>query len=129
MAMVFTLVSTLKDSAEMLIAERRAEARRILDVEAAKQEQEENKKFQGSAVTRESFLEWRNNFKRESDEAEARRVEEKEAEEKKKRGGNEEKRLTGKELFQRGLVGKAGDEDEDEGDDALVGMEKLKVEA
>lgn len=123
MAMVFTLVSTLKDSAELLIEERRKATQAIQEVEAAKVEEEENRKFHGTAVTRESFLGWRDGFKEEMVEEERRKVEEKELEDKKKRIVKEEKRLTGRELWERGLVGKI--EEEDDGVDAL---ENLKIE-
>jgi hypothetical protein len=90
MAMVFTLVSTLKDSAELLIAERQAAVQALKEVEAAKAEEEENRKFQGTAVTRESFLEWRERFQAELAEEERRKREEKEAEEKKKKASARE---------------------------------------
>ena len=132
MAMIFTVVSTLKDSAELLIAERQAAAQAVKDVEAAEAEEEENRKFHGTAVTRESFLEWRERFRGEMEEGEERRREEKEAEDKRKRVKVEE-RLTGRQLWEKGLVGKVDeDEDEDEdheegGKDGLEGMERLKV--
>lgn len=53
MAMVFTLVTVLKDSAELLISERQNAKQALADIEAAKIEEEENRKFQGEAVTRE----------------------------------------------------------------------------
>lgn len=126
MAMVFTLVSTLKDGAELLITERATAKQALKEIEAQKVEEEENRKFQGEAVTRESFLAWREKFRRELAEEEQRKVEEKEAEDKKKRV-KEEKKLTGKELWQQGLMGKM--EEEDEGNDALEGMAKLGIEA
>jgi hypothetical protein len=129
MQMVFTLVMALKDSAELLISERQNAKQAILEMEAAKAEEEENRKFQGEAVTIESFLKWRDGYRRELREEEQRRKEELEAEEKKK-GKKEEKKLTGRELWTQGLVGKGGwDEDEADGTDALEGMEKLKVSA
>ncbi|KAJ9663777.1 Protein gir2 [Coniosporium apollinis] len=127
MAMVFTLVSTLKDSAELLIAERQKAAQALRDVEAAKAEEAENAKFHGTAVTRESFMEWRARFRKEMEEEERRRVEEREMDEKKKRGVKEERKLTGRELWERGLVGKM--EEEDEGEDGLEGMERVRIEA
>ncbi|KAI9871060.1 MAG: hypothetical protein M1830_003485 [Pleopsidium flavum] len=126
MAMVFTLVSTLKDSAELLISERQRAVQALKDVEAAKAEEEENKKFHGTAVTRESFLAWRAKFRQESEEDERREREEKETEDKKKRGPKEEKKMTGRELWERGLVGKV--EEDDEGEDGLNEMERLKIE-
>ncbi|MCJ1387522.1 hypothetical protein MMC18_000365 [Xylographa bjoerkii] len=131
MAMVFTLVSTLKDSAELLISERQAAAQAVKDVEAAKAEEEENRKFHGTAVTRETFLKWRERFRKEMTEAEERRREDKEAEDKKRRVKAEE-RLTGKQLFERGLVGKVEEDEEEEEDDGghdlLQPVQELKVE-
>ncbi|EAU35657.1 conserved hypothetical protein [Aspergillus terreus NIH2624] len=130
MAMVFTLVSTLKESAELLMAERVNAVHALKEMEAAKAEEEENRKFQGTAVTRETFLEWLAKFKQEMEDEERRQREEKEAEEKKARGkgpAKEEKKLTGKELWERGLAGK-GDYDEDY-EDAMPPVEKMKIAA
>lgn len=133
MAMVFTLVSTLKEAAETLIAERQRQAQNIKDMEAAKVEEEENRKFHGTAVTRESFLNWRAKFREEAEEWERREKEEKELEEKKKRGRAEEKRLTGKQLWERGMVGKVDEDDErvdgEDVDGMAVAAEKLKLES
>ncbi|PVI08580.1 putative RWD domain protein [Periconia macrospinosa] len=127
MQMIFTLVTTVKESAELLISERQNAKQALKEIEAQKAEEEENRKFQGEAVTRESFLKWREEFRKEMAE-ERRRKEEAELEEKKKVGKKEEKKLTGKELWQQGLVGK-GDMEEEEGEDALEGMDKLKIAA
>lgn len=126
MAMIFTLVTVLKDSAELLITERQNAKQVLADIEAAKVEEAENKKFQGEAVTRESFLAWREKFRREAEEEAQKKAEEKEAEDKKKRVAKEEKKLTGKELWQQGLVGRM-DEDEEDGEE--VDIQKLKIEA
>ncbi|GIJ81859.1 hypothetical protein Asppvi_000362 [Aspergillus pseudoviridinutans] len=130
MAMVFTLVSTLKDSAELLMAERANAVQALKEMEAAKAEEEENRKFQGTAVTPETFLEWRERFRKEMEEREQREREEKEADEKrpKKTLAKEEKKLTGKELWERGLAGKA-DYDEDDEDAIPVAVEKMKITA
>lgn len=130
MAMVFTLVSTLKEAAENLIMERVASEREAHEKEIAKAEEEENRKFQGTLVTRERFLEWRERFMGEMEEQEQREREEKEAEEKKKKpSAREEPKLTGRQLWERGLAGKA-DYDE-EGDEELpsTGVEKLQISA
>jgi len=127
MAMVFTLVSTLKDGAELLVSERQNAAQAQKEFEAQKVEEEENKKFHGTPVNRETFLGWRKKFKEELIEAEKRRKEEQEAEDKKKRGAKEEIKLTGRQLWERGLAGKI---EEDEGEDGLEGLvEKVKIEA
>lgn len=128
MAMVFTLVSTLKDAAELLISERQQVIQAHKDVEAAKAEEEENRKFEGEKVTRESFLAWREKFRQEMADEAARRQAEQEAEDKKKRGAKEEKKLTGKQLWEQGIAGKNLDEEED-GEDAVEGMQRLKVQS
>ena len=127
MAMVFTLVTTLKDAAEVLIADRVRQAQEARDIVIRAKEEEENRRFHGTVVNKERFLEWRDRFRRDMEEKERRAREEDEADEKKKRGGKvEEKRLTGKQLWERGLVGKVEDEDID-GEDAVAAIEKLKV--
>lgn len=133
-AMIFTLVSTLKESAEQLIAERAGAEQAEKDKEAAAAEEAENAKFHGTAVTRESFLKWRDAFVMEMKQAEERREAEREAEELKKRRGaagpKEENKLTGKQLWERGLAGRGEDSGEEDGEDGVgLGMEKLKVES
>ncbi|KAI7162753.1 hypothetical protein KC349_g1704 [Hortaea werneckii] len=130
MAMVFTLVSTLKDSAELLISERQQAIQAEKDMEAAKAEEEENKKFEGQKVTRETFLAWREGFQKEMAERAKRRKEEQEAEDKKKRGYKpEEKKMTGKQLWESGVVTRNAfeDDEEEEGDDVMEGMRNVKV--
>ena len=129
MAMVFALVSTLKDSAETLMADRARQEQEIKDVAQREKEEEENKKFHGEKVTRERFLEWREKFKKEMEEKEKQKKEDDEAEAMKGRRGvtakELEKKLTGKQLWERGLVGKV---DEEDGIDGVVeGTEQLKV--
>jgi hypothetical protein len=127
MAMVFTLVSTLKETAETLIADRVAAVQAEREREAAKAEEEENQKFQGALVTREKFLEWRERFRTEMEEEEQRKAEEKEVEERKKKSSKDEIRLTGRQLWERGLAGKADYDEDDEEFPAIV--EKLKIVA
>jgi len=128
MAMIFTLVTTLKDSAELLITDRKQAIQALKDMEAAKAEAEENRKFEGEKVTRDSFSAWLIKFKKETDEEARRKEVEKEEELKKKRGPKEEKKMTGKQLWEKGLAGNAADED-DEGVDVLEGMREMKVES
>lgn len=124
-AMVFTLISALKESAELLIGERLNEVQAEKDREAAKVEQAENAKFHGEAVTRESFLAWRSKFREEmeGEEEERRRVEE---EGKSRKARIEEGKMSGREMWERGLVGRVVEEEEGE-EDALKGVEGLKV--
>ncbi|KIV88946.1 hypothetical protein PV10_08572 [Exophiala mesophila] len=127
MAMVFTLVTTLKDSAEILISDRMRQEEEIKEVAARQKEEEENRRFHGTVVTRERFLEWRDKFRKEMQEKEKQQREEEEAEEKKKKGVKmEEKKLTGRQLWERGLVGK-GEEEDIDGEDAIPALESLKV--
>lgn len=129
MQMIFTIQSTLKEAAEQLINERYAAIIAVRDAEKARAEEEENKRFEGEKVTRESFLAWREKFQKEmAEDAERRRLEQ-EAEDKKKRGGKDLKdALTGRQLWEQGLAGKTAD-DEDEGEDAITeGMRDVKVE-
>ncbi|KAJ5086640.1 hypothetical protein NUU61_007947 [Penicillium alfredii] len=126
MAMVFTLVSALKESAELLMAERANAVQAEKEMVAAKAEEEENRKFQGTPVNRETFLEWNARFQKEIEDEERRQREEKEAEDKKKKSGKEEKKLTGRQLWERGLAGKGDDEDEE---DSMPAVDKLKVAA
>ena len=129
MAMVFTLVSTLKDNAEQLVAERQAAARRVHEQRLEELEKEENRKFHGTPVTPETFNSWNEDFKREMEEQRTKDEEAEEAAEKKKnRGKDTVVQLTGRQLWERGLVGKV-EEEEDDDDLPVEGVEKLKVEA
>jgi hypothetical protein len=131
MAMIFTLVSTLKDAAEQLMVDRQKQKNEVQEQVVRKAEEEENRKFFGTKVTSERFIEWQAKFKAEMEEKERLRREEEEAEEKKKGGAkggarSEEKKLTGKELWERGLVGKEVDVD---GEDLAEGVKEIKVGA
>ena len=126
MQMIFTLVETLKEVAGQLIIEREGEVQAARDAEAAKREEEENRKFHGTAVTRETFLQWRQKFRDEMADNERQEKEVVEAEEKKKsRGRVEEKKLTGKQLWERGLAGKA--DDDADAEETIEGVEGLKT--
>ncbi|KAJ5149731.1 RWD-domain-containing protein [Penicillium atrosanguineum] len=108
MAMVFTLVSALKESAESLMSERANAVEAEREQVRAEAEEEENRKFQGTPVNRETFLEWNARFQKEIRDEEQREREE-------------------KELWEQGLAGRA---DYDEGDeDAMPAVDKLKVSA
>jgi hypothetical protein len=129
MAMVFTLVSTLKETAETLMADRAAATQAVKEREIAKAEEEENRKFQGTIVTKEKFLEWRESFRKEMEGEEQRKVEEKEAEEKKRKpSAKEETKLTGRQLWEGGLAGKA-DYDEEGEEEIPAAVEKMKIVA
>ncbi|XXG99053.1 hypothetical protein Hte_005387 [Hypoxylon texense] len=127
MAMIFTVVTTLKEEAEQLVAERRAAVARAREEDLLAAEREENKKFHGTPVTPETFMKWREGFLREMEEKERREEEERLAELKKAKV-KEPVKLTGKQLWERGLVGKIDEGDDDE-NIPLEQVEKLKIEA
>ncbi|KAG9244140.1 RWD domain-containing protein [Calycina marina] len=129
MAMIFALVSVLKDNAEQLIVSRQQEARDRHEELVLAAEREENKKFHGTPVNPETFKSWRAGFRKEMEEERERAEREEEIAEKKRNRGKEVTvLLTGKQLWERGMVGKI--EEDEEGDDGVAaGVEKLKVGA
>lgn len=131
MAMIFTLYSTLKEAAEQLIQDRRDAEAKIVEEVARAAEREENKKFHGTAVTPETFLKWREGFLREMEEQRVRDEEDRLAELKKAKI-KEPVKLTGRQLWERGLVGKVEEDEDvdvDEEEGLADGVEQLKVEA
>jgi hypothetical protein len=130
MAMIFTLVSTLKDNAEQLIAERQAGARHEHEQKILAAEAEENKKFHGTPVTPETFKTWREGFRKEMEELRKKEEEAEDAAEKKRnRGKDAVVQLTGKQLWERGMVGKVDEDEEDDDSLPVEEVENLKVEA
>jgi hypothetical protein len=125
MAMIFTIVSTLKEAAEALIAERKAAVNADREAQAEARELEENKKFHGTAVTPETFAEWRLKFQEEMEAARQREEEEEiMAEKKKNRGKEAVVGLTGRQLWERGMAGKMDESDED---DTIPGPEMRRL--
>ncbi|PHH78832.1 hypothetical protein CDD82_2811 [Ophiocordyceps australis] len=128
MAMIFTLVSALKEAAEQLIMDRRAVTAAEIEESRLAAEREENKKFHGTAVTPESFLKWREAFIKEM--ADKERKQEERLAELKRAKVKEPVKLTGRQLWERGLAGKGEDGDDDDDDAPPVeGVQKLQVEA
>lgn len=125
MAMVFTLVTTLQESIENLIRSRIAEVQRAKDREAAEAEAKENAKFEGERVTRESFLKWRETFRAEMAMKEEEEERVKKEGEGKLRGVRKEEKMTGRELWEKGMVGKEVEEEDGMGLEEAV--EGLKV--
>ncbi|KAL2168465.1 hypothetical protein VTG60DRAFT_7267 [Thermothelomyces hinnuleus] len=125
MAMVFTLVSAVKEAAEKLVEDRKQAAAKAHEEAILAAEREENKKFHGTPVNRETFLKWREQFLKEMEEARLREEEERAAEMKKAKI-KEPVKLTGKQLWERGLA-TAGQEDGDEDGLPTEDVQKLKV--
>lgn len=123
--MIFTLVTTIQEEIENLIRSRIADVQKAKDREAEEVEGKENAKFEGERVTRESFLNWREKFRAEmtaKEEEEERMKKEGEA---KMRGARKEDKLTGRELWEKGMVGKV--EEEEDGMGLEEGVDGLKV--
>ncbi|PHH69669.1 hypothetical protein CDD80_6570 [Ophiocordyceps camponoti-rufipedis] len=130
-AMVFTLVSALRDAAEALVQKRIDDEANVRHEALLAAEREENSKFHGTPVTPESFRDWRQAFRAEMEEQSRRDEEDRLAELKRAKIKEPVKLLTGRQLWERGLAGKGEDEDEDDDADAAVptkGLEKLQVD-
>ena len=127
MAMVFTLVSTLKEAAEQLVVERREVTEKAREEALLEAERKENQKFHGTLVTPEVFIKWRENFLKEMEEIRLKEEEEKAAESKKTKT-KEPVKITGKQLWETGLAGRADQEGEE--DDSMIpteGIESIKI--
>lgn len=127
MAMVFTLVTTVKEEAEQVAIKAREVEIKAHEEAALEAERKENEKFQGAAVTRESFLSWREGFLKEMEEQRQKEEEERLAEMKKAKI-KEPARMSGRQLWESGLA--KGEEIDDGDDDAPAeDLAKLKVSA
>ncbi|KAI3400298.1 hypothetical protein diail_3679 [Diaporthe ilicicola] len=127
MAMVFTLVTTVKEEAEQVAIRARAAEAKVHEEAAQEAERKENEKFQGAAVTRESFLSWRESFLKEMGEQRQKEEEDRLAEMKKAKI-KDPARMTGRQLWESGLA--KGEEIEDGDEDATAeDLSKLKVSA
>lgn len=111
---IFAITAILKDEAELLFQTKVDAAQKAYDDQLLAKEAEEQKKFHGTKVTKESFEKWRKTFREEMkiDEQMKLRFE-------KLHNG----KMTGRERFEKGLAGEA---DDDLGDLAEVAA-KLEV--
>jgi len=129
MAMVFTLTSTLKEAAETLINDRAAKELQVREAELRREEEKEMDKFRGELVTKQRFIAWRAKFMAEREEEKRKVHEEEEAEGKRGQKSNpkaEERKLTGRDLWEKGLVGNVEDFEEDGGEES-ADVSKLKI--
>lgn len=99
MPSVFALATQLKDESEILFQKKLDKAQKDYDDQLLAKERQEQNKFIGTKVTKESWLNWRNNFRNELQ----IELKDKERQDKIHNG-----KLTGREIFERGL---AGDDD------------------
>ncbi|KAK9477042.1 hypothetical protein V1514DRAFT_353675 [Lipomyces japonicus] len=106
---VFAITSAVKDLAEQILQDRQADRERARD-EAIRQEEElEQAKFRGTTVTRESFLAWHRAFRAEQQQRQKQDHHNKNAATNAVVG--DEQRLTGREIFEKGLQGNKEDDD------------------
>lgn len=104
MQMCFTLISSIKEQCEnWFLNELKArELKHQREIEL--REKEENAKFVGTKVTKESYLKWREKFRKEL------KLDERDQLRKLKTHNG---KLTGKQMFEQGLVGTEDDDAED----------------
>ncbi|CDR46147.1 CYFA0S22e00562g1_1 [Cyberlindnera fabianii] len=111
---IFALASSLKDMAEQKFESKVEQMQRVHDEQLLAKEREEMKKFHGTKVTPESFGQWRLKFRKEMGIDE--RLEQ-------RKQAYHRGKMTGKEIFEKGL---AGDDDIEE---LSVGVKELSTEA
>lgn len=101
MPSIFAIAALFKDEAEQLFQAKVDAAQKKYDDELIAKEKEEQKKFHGTKVTKESFGNWRKNFREEMkiDDQIRERFE-------KMHNG----KMTGREIFEKGLAGDVDDE-------------------
>lgn len=111
MPSVFALVALLKEEAEALFQSKVDHAQKQYDQELLAREAEEQKKFHGTPVTKASFTAWRNKFREEM---------QLELQDKKRSEAMHNGKMTGREIFEKGL---AGVDDDDDLADAVARVE------
>lgn len=101
MQMCFTIISTVKDNSEQWFQNELSKLEKEYEKEKERLAIEEQKKFNGTKVTKESYLKWRQGFRKELklDERDTLRRE-------KAHNG----KLTGRQMFEQGIVGLEEDE-------------------
>lgn len=102
MPSIFALATQLKDEAEARFESKLNRAQKEYDEALLAKEKEEQKKFNGTEVTKESWLAWRNKFREEMN------YEQKDKERYIKMHNG---KMTGREIFEKGLAGNEDNED------------------
>lgn len=101
MPSIFALAALLKDEAELLFQSKLDAAQAKYDRELLAREAEEQKKFHGTKVTKELYAEWRQQFRSEME------IEKKDAQRFAKMHNG---KMTGREIFEKGLAVEADDD-------------------
>lgn len=104
MQMCFTLISSVKDLCETWFVDQLASLEKQHELELQAREREEQKKFRGTKVTRESYLQWREKFRKELG------IDQRDE---KRRLDAHHGKMTGRVIFERGLAGDMDDEEDD----------------
>ncbi|CCC68449.1 hypothetical protein NCAS_0B03650 [Naumovozyma castellii] len=113
MQMCFALISSIKEHCETWFSEQLHELDRQHELEIQKREKEEQAKFNGTKVTKDSFIEWRLKFRKElqlDTRDEMRRLQ------------AHHGRLTGKQMFEQGVDGTIDDLDENFEDESSISI-------
>lgn len=97
---VFALTSQLKEEAESLFQAKLSKAQKEYETKLLAQEREEQKKFNGTKVTKELWTKWRESLRKEL------KIDEKVAQAYQEMHGG---RMTGREIFEKGLAGSEDD--------------------
>ncbi|CAB4255677.1 similar to Saccharomyces cerevisiae YDR152W GIR2 Highly-acidic cytoplasmic RWD domain- containing protein of unknown function [Maudiozyma barnettii] len=105
MQMCFALLATIKENAENWFLEQLDELDKQHTLEIERREAQEQKKFNGTPVTKESYLEWRATFRKEMHLDERDKLRRLEA---------HNGKLTGKQMFEQGVAGTIDDTDDAE---------------
>lgn len=111
---VFALATQLKDEAELLFQNKLEQTQKKYDEDSLAKEMEEQKKFHGTKVTKDSWNEWRTKFRDEM------KVAERDLENFNKMHNG---KLSGKEIFEKGLAG----DDEDILNDITENVKNVTV--
>ncbi|CAL9731372.1 protein Gir2p [Monosporozyma unispora] len=101
MQMCFTLISSIKEQCENWFLQELQSRELKHEKELELKEKQENAKFVGTKVTRESYLEWRSKFRQEM------KLDERDKERRLKAHHG---KLTGKQMFEQGVAGTEDDE-------------------
>ena len=107
---VFALTSQLKEEAESLFQAKLTKAQKEYETKLLAQEMEDQKKIDGTKVTKELWTKWRENLRKEL------KIDEKVAQAYQEMHGG---RMTGREIFEKGL---AGNEDDLEAEVAAIAI-------
>lgn len=110
--MCFTLISTIKESSELWFQNQLECLENKHENMLLEREMKDQEKFQGTKVTRESYIRWRKEFRKEL------KLDERDAE---RRLKTHQGRLSGKQIFERGL------DSEDESEEQILAEDLKKL--